>query len=290
MKGTRLLLAAVLAVFLHSDAFGRYLYVSSLDGRIRRVAPDGTTEVFVEGLNWPHGVAFDANGNLLVADQGRDRIARFAPDGTELAPFTVQINAPVGLDFDHQGNLFVSERSSGDVKKFGPDGTLLGTIATVRGAFDLAVDHEGNVNVGSRSGHVERYTPDGTLLASLTVEPRQGVEGLAFDSANNLYVASQSRENVLRYNHDQTWTVFADGLVDPVGLTFDEHDNLYVAESWSGDDVERFAPDGTYLGTYSSGHGFGLYLAFEPIPEPSTVVLLLVGGLSLAVFARRARR
>lgn len=40
-------------------------------------AKDGTLEVIAEGLRSPQGIAFDAQGKLYVAEQGRNRILVF---------------------------------------------------------------------------------------------------------------------------------------------------------------------------------------------------------------------
>ena len=69
-------------------AFGPdgYLYVtgpttSSFDS-VHRVAPSGQVEVFYRGLGRPQGLAFDADGNLLLAASlgGRKGIVRISPD------------------------------------------------------------------------------------------------------------------------------------------------------------------------------------------------------------------
>ena len=71
-------LTAVVGVAVGPD---RQLYVSEIfsqfdlstqpptprPGRVRRVLPDGTSQVVLEGLATPNGIAFDRAGNLYVA-------------------------------------------------------------------------------------------------------------------------------------------------------------------------------------------------------------------------------
>ena len=103
-------------------------------------------------------------------------------------------------------------------------------------------------------------------------------------------MASQHSDVVLRYVSDGNWETIADSLVAPVGLVFDADDDLFVVESIGSGRVERFTADGSFQGTYASGHGFGLYAAFAPVvPEPSSCVLATLGLFVLA-FRRRVGR
>jgi sugar lactone lactonase YvrE len=53
------------------------IYANSLDGKITRIDPDnGQTRVIISGLKLPHGLDFDPQGNLIVAEAGRNRIIR----------------------------------------------------------------------------------------------------------------------------------------------------------------------------------------------------------------------
>jgi sugar lactone lactonase YvrE len=55
---------------LAQDAQGRLYAIDAEDGRVWRVAQDGSVDVFVEGseaLCHPHHLAFDAEGELWLA-------------------------------------------------------------------------------------------------------------------------------------------------------------------------------------------------------------------------------
>src|SRR4030095_13713901 len=58
--------------------------VASFDS-IMRVDQDGDATVFYKGLGRPQGIAFDGEGNLLVAAslRGRRGIVRITPDGAK---------------------------------------------------------------------------------------------------------------------------------------------------------------------------------------------------------------
>ena len=55
-----------------------------------------------------NALAFDAAGNLYVADPSRHSVFKYTPDGTK-SSFATELNYPLGLSFDGEGNLFVSD-------------------------------------------------------------------------------------------------------------------------------------------------------------------------------------
>ena len=270
-------------------ALSNDLFVTNLNGNIHRVFEDGSKELFADVDGWAHGVVFDSENLLYVASQQEDTVWRYRLDGTPLGAFVTGVDSPIGLTFDEQGRLYVTERGSGNVKRYDSAGDYLGVFANTGNAFDIATDRDGNINVLNRHGTIHRFDVDGTSLGVFELPEGIGAEGLAFDSQNRLYVASQGSDIVLRYVSEGNWETIADSLVAPVGLVFDADDDLFVVESIGSGRVEQFTADGTFQGTYSSGHGFGLYAAFAPVPEPSMGVLATLGLFALA-FRRRAGR
>jgi hypothetical protein len=86
--------------------------VASFDS-VMRVAPDGSVSTFYKGLGRPQGLAFDPDGNLLVAASlhGRRGIVRITPDGKDAALFVAGMNL-VGLAFSSSGDLVVASTDS----------------------------------------------------------------------------------------------------------------------------------------------------------------------------------
>src|ERR1700722_6008273 len=80
------------------DALGN-LYVANFTiGTIEKFAPNGVGTVFATGLNQPHGLAFDSAGNLSVANTGSGSILAFTPSGVE-SIFASNLTNPLSLAF-----------------------------------------------------------------------------------------------------------------------------------------------------------------------------------------------
>jgi DNA-binding beta-propeller fold protein YncE len=68
--------------------------------------------------------------------------------------------------------------------------------------------------------------------------------GIAFDSAGNLFVANEGSNTIFRFTPGGLGSVFADasdGLSSPSGIAFDSVGNLFVANQTT---IEKFTPGG----------------------------------------------
>lgn len=145
-------------------AFGKdgYLYVSSrAEGIVYRISPAGAMTVYAEGMGVATGIAFDNEGNLFVGDRSG---TIFKIDGSASLGSTRQIFvyatlepsiAAYHLAFNDAGTLFVT----------GPTTSSRDSV--------YAINQQGEVETF--------YTGLGRP------------QGLAFDTAGNLYVAASLR-------------------------------------------------------------------------------------------------
>jgi sugar lactone lactonase YvrE len=212
-------------------------------------APDGTPSRTLTGLNNPRALAFDAQGNLYVANAGSSRdpgttVSVFDSHGHLTATLT-GLDGPSALAFDARGDLYVANFNNGTVSEFTPNSTT--PKATLTGLDDpnaLAFDARGNLFVSNLGGDtVSVFGPDGSPQAPLT--GLDAPSALAFDTRGNLYVTNFGRTNT-----GITVSVFAPGgttptatlsrLNDPTALAFDTSGNLYVANG-GNNTVSRFA-------------------------------------------------
>lgn len=185
------------------------LYVSDTDNStIREITPVGTNWVTTTiagsvgnfgstdgiGTNAQFfgiaNITVDSAGNLYVADTDNDTIRKIAPTGTNWVVSTIagqvggtgfndgtnldaQLNNPFGISTDGAGNLYVADTDNDTIRKMTPSGTnwVTTTLAGVAGSTGNA---------------------DGTGTNVLFNLP----EGIAADSAGNLYVADTSNNTI----------------------------------------------------------------------------------------------
>ena len=87
-------------------------------------------------------------------------------------------------------------------------------------------------SANANDGTVSEVTPTGTV--STFAVGFSAPIGLAFDAADNLYVANQSSGTVSKVPPPAgSVSLFASGFSAPIGLAFDAADNLYVANQSS---------------------------------------------------------
>ena len=149
------------------------------------------------GIRGPFDV-MEYNGEVLVADEGQDKIVRYTLGGKFNERFTSALSVPQ-LDFPQQmaiatnGNLLVCAFSSGVILEFDADANLVGqydpgTLDLYRGIVELG---NGNLLVTTTTGifeitrlgvvvetvaagsgfrYITRYTPDEGLLREMPVQ------------------------------------------------------------------------------------------------------------------------
>ncbi len=90
--------------------------------QVWRIAPNGTPALFVQGapLNLPNGIAFDAQGNIVVVNIGDDAVLTFSPAGKLLKTEHAAQAGSDGLVVMRDGTKYVSSVRFGGVSRIRP--------------------------------------------------------------------------------------------------------------------------------------------------------------------------
>jgi DNA-binding beta-propeller fold protein YncE len=130
-----------------TDVAAQVVLKLSPEGRVLMVL--GRKDDAAEGdwlFNRPADVAFDADGNIYVADgYGNSRIVKFDKDGRYLKEWGTfgkepgQFDLPHNIVIDKQGRVYVADRENQRIQIFDTDGKFLDQWTEIGYPFGLAI-------------------------------------------------------------------------------------------------------------------------------------------------------
>lgn len=184
-------------------------------------------------FNGASGLAFNAAGDLFVADEFNDTIRRIKPDGTvntyggvpgdriaerRDGPLAqARFSRPQGVAFDRAGNLYVADSYNLAVRKVSTDaivstvynlpvgdgsgGFIDGRSIPFFGPTGVAMDHSGSVHITNGAG-TRKIAPDGTVTVLEGTNTLNEIGGTRFPWLRGLF--TDGAGNVYRANMDAT--------------------------------------------------------------------------------------
>jgi hypothetical protein len=254
---------------LHIDDYGNArIRKVTLAGIITTVAGNGIQGFSGDGgqatsaeLNEPYRARPDTLGKLFIADAGKNRVRKVAPNGiiTTIAgngvaastgdsgqATSASLNYPADVLPDGDGNLFIVESFGERIGKIDAQGI----ITTVAGSCVLG------------------YSGDSGPATQVAVN---NPNVLTLDPAGNLVISDENNNRIRKVTNDVIATLAGNGvqsyagdggvataaaLYTPVGAAFDAAGNTYIADG-GNNRIRIVLPNGaitTLAGTGSSGY------------------------------------
>lgn len=168
-------------------------------------------------------IAFDREGQMYVSSRNDEAVYKVAPNGT-MSTYAEGMGIATGIAFDAAENLYVGDRS-GTIFKIGRDRQtfVFSTLEPSVSAYHLAFGPDQSLYVTgpttSSYDSIYRIDPHGT--ASVFFRGLGRPQGMAFDSAGNLYVAASfaGKRGIVRITPDKQASICVSGQ-NLVGLSF----------------------------------------------------------------------
>ena len=208
------------------NRFGDECVDSDLDSILKFNSNGEVVESFGSGMFiWPHGIDVDPDGNVWVTDgvnqtriPSNDKrghiVVKFSPTGEVLmvlgtpgepGPGPAHFTSPADVVIGDNGDIFIAdghyENGNSRVAKF---------------------DRNGNF--------IKEWGKTGYAPGEFRV-----LHTIAIDQRGRLFVGDRSNNRIQLFDQDgnfiNSWTQFG----RPSGIFFDQHDNIYVADSESDD-------------------------------------------------------
>ena len=255
------------------DPNGNLYIADAANHRVRKVTRAGTISTFAgtgiagfsgDGgpaagaqLNAPYGLAYDARGNLYIADLGNARVRRVGVDGAittiaggglvpagganegSLGTF-VSLTAPRNLALDGYGSIYISDFGANCVYRLSQEGSLTTVAGSGTHGFSgdgmaatraqlyyptaIAIDRQGAMYIADSQNHLIRKVVNGVISS---IARAATPTGLAIDTFGTLYVADRSAGEILTFPVGGRATALNLGARD---LAFGPDGYLYAAD------------------------------------------------------------
>ena len=176
------------------------------------------------GVSTPQQMAMDSTNNLFIADPGNDRIVKYSTTtNAVVATYPISVY-PFAVGVDSSNNAWIG--AGGALYEI-PSGTASGTAAVqkisaattgLNSIWGIAFDTSGNMWVannpdpnspGTATGSITEFTAASSFATKNTVFTSSTLYGpgqIVFDSSNNMYVAEDNSNSVVKFIYSSSYT------------------------------------------------------------------------------------
>jgi len=236
--------------YITADDSGNLFVSSGLEGKIYEITPAGNVSTFInfaDSTGSPEGLAFDGNGNLVVAVNypfsNSSFFYRVNPSGVPMIIGTDSATTG-GIAVDQNGNIYAANFINKTIEKITPQGANSDFATGIDFPSGVAVGSDGSVYaaatpnpLGPTSGVVYKFSSTGTGSAYASGLSFGMADGIAFDKNNNLYATcynqGSSVQSVIEIYPNGTTKTLTTSILIPVAVTLDNNGNLYVLNALS---------------------------------------------------------
>ena len=217
------------------------LYVANFTfGSVEKFDTNGVASVFAFSYGLPVGLAVDHSDNIYVAASYINQILKYTPNGSGSVFATddgsgLILNNPQDIAFDSQGNLYAINNNVNSISKFDSNANssvFAGPADFYTHGPGLAIDSANNVYSLTNFTGIGKFSPTGQL-SPFANDPGQSygyanVQGMAFDSGGNLYVANYYNGTIEKFDASGNGTIFASGLQAPTDVVVQRNSTAVI--------------------------------------------------------------
>lgn len=185
----------------------------------------------IAGVDRPRGVAIAKNGEIIVTEEGRNRVSIFSPGGQKLRSFGTygsgngKFSSLRGVAVDKAGEILVVDKFNFHIQKFTMNGEFIRAVGTDGMGFIISEQFFLSSDVESKNTKV--YVLD--KLNNI-------VQTLDTDLISLHPIGKKGKSDLRQYTH-------------PLGISHATTGEIYVT-SFDYHEVLVFAPDGKFLNRF----------------------------------------
>jgi sugar lactone lactonase YvrE len=218
------------------DNDGRLLFSDINAGSVSALKPDGSVERIAGGMSAPEGIVVQADGRILVAEQGRNRVVAIDPQTHAVSQWRAFPNRTGRGGIDgigpvmSNGDVIVPDSPNGVVWRVTADGKTATQIASgINRPAGAGVDANGRIFIADEGGPVWILDPAKRRFASLP-EP----DDVLIARGGHIFVNTLGDNAIHELDADGHQVAVFSGIRQPQGIALDYADNLYYTEFGDG--------------------------------------------------------